>query len=228
MSASRSGELPDGGAGASWPGPAGWFGKLRALGDFASRRLPPEFIEPWDEWLSEELFAARQALGEDWAEAWANAPTWRFALTAGVLGSGPWFGVLMPSVDRVGRQYPLTFAARFPVSTEDGNAEHGNDEDRRAEALGRWWSGLIGIAAQLNREPPWDLPTLEAALHAQPGGAAGDRAVLQQFAPALAAAADGTSLWWPRGDGAESDGPVTTLGGLPRAEQFVRLIRPGA
>ena len=223
MSASCCGDLPGGGAGEPWPGPAGWFGKLRALGDFASRRLPPEFIDPWDEWLSEELVATRQALGEDWAEAWANAPTWRFALTAGVLGTGPWFGVLMPSVDRVGRQYPLTFAASFQVNAEDRSAEK-----RRPEALDRWWSGLLWIAAQLNREPPWDLETLEAALRDMPDGGAADPRALHQFATALAAAADGTSLWWPRGAGAEADGAVTAFDGLPRGDRFVRLIRPGA
>jgi hypothetical protein len=30
--------------------PAGWYGKLACLGDFASRRLSREFIERWDGW----------------------------------------------------------------------------------------------------------------------------------------------------------------------------------
>ena len=33
----------------------GWYGKLPASGDFATRRLPPSFIEPWDAWLNAML-----------------------------------------------------------------------------------------------------------------------------------------------------------------------------
>lgn len=32
---------------ASAVGP-GFFGKVRTQGDFVSRRLPPEFVQPWD------------------------------------------------------------------------------------------------------------------------------------------------------------------------------------
>ena len=209
MSASRCGDLPGGGAGEPWPGPAGWFGKLRALGDFASRRLPPEFIEPWDEWLSEQLLAARQALGESWDEVYANAPAWRFALTAGVLGNGPWFGVLMPSFDRVGRQYPLTFAAGF---------------DPHAVPLGAWWSRLIGIAERVNGDPAWDLHALEAALQA-PGcnDPKAEEQFRQQFAPALSGAAPGCSLWW-LGRRAQAGTEVLVLAGLPAGEHFIRLL----
>ena len=43
---------------------AGWFGKMPALGDFASRRLPPAWIEAWDGWLQRELVRSRTALGD--------------------------------------------------------------------------------------------------------------------------------------------------------------------
>ena len=40
----------------------GWYGKLPSLGDFASRRLEADFIEPWDLWLGEGLQAQREHL----------------------------------------------------------------------------------------------------------------------------------------------------------------------
>ena len=48
----------------------GWYGKLPALGDFASRRLPPEFVEPWDRWLAAGLAAWREH-DADWLDAFS-------------------------------------------------------------------------------------------------------------------------------------------------------------
>src|SRR5664279_3439708 len=85
----------------------GWYGKLPTLGDFASRRLEADFIEPWDLWLGEGLQGQRESMGDAWLDAYLQSPPWRFLLMPGVL---PGFdaglivaGVLMPSVDRVGR-----------------------------------------------------------------------------------------------------------------------------
>jgi type VI secretion system protein ImpM len=88
----------------------GWYGKMPCLGDFASRRLGTEFIERWDAWLQGSLAASREALGESWLELFLNSPMWRFVLTPGICGENAWAGLLVPSVDKVGRYFPLTFA----------------------------------------------------------------------------------------------------------------------
>ncbi len=90
------------------PSAPGFYGKAPALGDFVSRRLPPGFLAEWDRWLAEMVRASRSALGADWLAAWNEAPVWRFALGAGIAGPERWFGVLIPSVDRVGRQFPFS------------------------------------------------------------------------------------------------------------------------
>jgi type VI secretion system protein ImpM len=59
------------------------------------------------------LAASRQALGDGWLGAWMEAPIWRFALPNGACGPDAVLGSTMPSVDRVGRHYPLTVAAVF-------------------------------------------------------------------------------------------------------------------
>jgi type VI secretion system protein ImpM len=93
----------------------GWYGKLPTLGDFASRRLEADFIEPWDLWLGEALQAQRSAFGEGWLDAYLDTPPWRFLLSPGALrgvrSELAFAGVLVPSVDRVGRHFPLTLVA---------------------------------------------------------------------------------------------------------------------
>lgn len=53
---------------------------------------------------------SRQALGESWVLTYLSSPIWRFALARGVCGENAWMGLMMPSVDRVGRHFPLTLA----------------------------------------------------------------------------------------------------------------------
>lgn len=88
-----------------------WYGKLPGLGDFASRRLPSAFVREWDEWLQHGLACAHAQLGDDaWLARYLVAPIRRFWLAPQLLGEAAWTGLLMPSVDRVGRHFPLTLA----------------------------------------------------------------------------------------------------------------------
>jgi len=93
----------------------GWYGKLPSLGDFAQRRLPTHFVETWDDWLARGLADWRKRDGDAWLDRYLNGPSWRFVLMPGVLGGddAAWAGVLMPSVDRVGRYFPLTLAQQL-------------------------------------------------------------------------------------------------------------------
>lgn len=98
--------------------PPGFYGKLPGLGDFVTRRLPADFVQTWDLWLRESLTASRAQLGNAWLDVYLTSPLWRFALTAGVVSQQPWVGVLMPSVDRVGRYFPFTLACPLASGTE--------------------------------------------------------------------------------------------------------------
>ncbi|WP_449231066.1 type VI secretion system-associated protein TagF [Azospirillum doebereinerae] len=89
----------------------GCFGKLPARGDFLLRGLPRGFADPWHDWLANGIHGSRAALGDGWLPAYLNAPIWRFALQPGVCGTQPAAGVLMASVDKAGRHFPLTIVA---------------------------------------------------------------------------------------------------------------------
>jgi len=100
---------------------AGFFGKLPGNGDFVQRRLPRSFVDPWDRWVQRGVAASRTQLGEGWLDTYLKSPMWRFVLAPGPCGDQGWMGVLMPSVDRVGRYFPLTLAV--PLAREHAPAQ---------------------------------------------------------------------------------------------------------
>ena len=136
----------------------GWYGKLPCLGDFASRRLEQDFIAPWDAWLQRSIATSRQQLGERWLDNYLTSPMWRFIVAPGICGERAALGVLLPSVDKVGRYFPLTLA--MPVEKSAADIVH-------LLGLQDWFAGLerIGLAA-LNVE--FSANDLEAALAAYP------------------------------------------------------------
>jgi type VI secretion system protein ImpM len=87
----------------------GWYGKLPGMGDFAQRRLPGRFVSIWDRWLQHGFEHLRGARA-DWAQSYLESHVWFFALGPSVIGPKPWMGLLVPSVDSVGRYFPLTVA----------------------------------------------------------------------------------------------------------------------
>ncbi|WP_295453251.1 type VI secretion system-associated protein TagF [uncultured Thiodictyon sp.] len=125
----------------STTGTTGFYGKFPSLGDFVNRRLATELIAPWDQWLQESLAASRAQLGDGWLDQYLTSPLWRFVLSPGVAGQGGWAGVLMPSVDRVGRYFPLTLAAPLPIGTNPFELLSAQDWFEQVEVLAL--SGLV-------------------------------------------------------------------------------------
>jgi type VI secretion system protein ImpM len=214
----------------------GWFGKIPALGDFASRRMPASFVAPWDAWLSQGLERVREALGEGWLDAYLSGPIWRFGLMPGVVDRHGWLGVLMPSVDRVGRYFPLTIAGAW------------SDPAPELAGLEAWFGQLCAIALDC-LAPAASVETLEGALTglplpwgavvpdpgvacaASPPGlperlptADGLHAALSAAAaPLLLSALQQRSLWWPwRID--QGCAPITICSGLPGPDAFAGLL----
>ena len=137
--------------------PPGWHGKLPSLGDFASRRLSPEFLATWDGWLASGLQQLRERDPAGWLDAYLANPTRRFLLMPGVLpgraGQQAWAGVLMPSVDRVGRYFPFTIAqpTALPASIQ------------QMQSLWFWLGRLDELAADALHDD-WTVDRLEAEL----------------------------------------------------------------
>jgi type VI secretion system protein ImpM len=223
----------------------GWYGKLPSLGDFASRRLAPAFVEPWDDWLAAGLAAWREQAPDGWLDGYLASPSWRFVLMPGVLpGASPdglaaWAGVLMPSVDRVGRYFPLTLARPLPALPADQAQLHEllgwlqRLDDLALDALHDDWP-LERLEAELARLGAWKPPPTEAAAAGLPESwAASARLDIQPaggVAALLAASARHALLHglhakalWLSDDG-EGKPVLRITAGLPGAAEFSNLI----
>ncbi len=89
---------------------AGLFGKLPAKRDFVAVNAPRRFLETWEPWLQSSVATSKQTGGAAWAESYNRAPIWRYWLGADLCGDAM-IGAVMPSVDGVGRAFPLTIFA---------------------------------------------------------------------------------------------------------------------
>jgi type VI secretion system protein ImpM len=96
------------------------FGKLPARGDFITRRASAAFLRAWDSWLQQVMIAVRERIGAAWLDAYLAAPIWRFFLSAGLCGEDSVTGIMMPSVDQVGRYFPLTLGSRVENGVSAG------------------------------------------------------------------------------------------------------------
>lgn len=84
----------------------GLFGKLPLKRDFIAHGIQQDVLGPLETWLQTAVAASRSELGRDWEELYLVAPIWRLWIGAGVLGTNC-AGALMPSVDGIGRFFPL-------------------------------------------------------------------------------------------------------------------------
>ena len=212
--------------------PVGWFGKLPSLGDFASRRLPGEFIEAWDAWLSGGLADWQASAPDDWLADYLASPSRGFivlpATLPGTCGTVAWAGVLMPSVDRVGRYFPFTLAqplAQLPVNTSEVNALLG------------WLHRLENLAVDALHED-WSVDQIEAALlallnesttHPQPASEYAPDTIVAGPLPGLADPGlherlKGHVLWLTTSDPGQLQFHLDF--GLPGGEKFNALFNP--
>ncbi|UCI17342.1 type VI secretion system-associated protein TagF [Mesorhizobium sp. B2-1-8] len=125
----------------------GFYGKMPATGDFVTRRLPADFVRSWDRWLAQHIVPL---LG---VEAWRTGTPLRFLAGADSFGASA--GIVLKSADRVGRQFPLSVAARL------------HEAPLKLAYLDAWFDGIetAALAAQRGELTPDEL---DAALMALP------------------------------------------------------------
>lgn len=186
----------------------GFCGKLPARGDFVTAGLPRRFTEAWYDWVQPVMAASRRTLGENWDAAWLEAPIWRFALSPGICGPDSVLGLWMPSVDRVGRHFPLTFAALADNADPALLIREGGGFLAAAEGL-----GIEALARDLAPD------TLAARLATDAGP--GDSGVDPELCPP-----DG-ALWWSAGS-PRVPRSVFATGSLPDDATFLGMLDAGA
>lgn len=87
----------------------GFYGKIPTAGDFVSRRLSLDFVQPWDRWIAQHF---APLVG---SELWPWPLALRFL--AGPAFIGPATGIVLQSTDKVGRRFPLSIVAPLPEAS---------------------------------------------------------------------------------------------------------------
>jgi type VI secretion system protein ImpM len=216
------------------PKEPGFFGKIPARGDFVTRRLDPAVVKPLDEWLQLSIATSQRQMGDAWLPSYLDTPIWRFVMGPGVCGGAAIAGVLMPSVDRVGRYFPLVLAAPLPGCTapvrliESARAWFDTVETLALSSLedGFDFDAFDGAAKALG------IPPYETAL--DPGEASGFRIGLDETGrmgetyghildQVLIGFNNSFSLWWTTG----SDRVASSLlvaPGLPAPRNYAAFL----
>lgn len=226
----------------------GFYGKLPSHGDFLRRRVSDPFVGVWDGWLQECLAASRAELGDRWLDIYLTSPAWRFACAPGACGPAPLLGVMVPSVDRVGRYFPLTLVAELPITSSPlvGSAMRADPFFSAAERLlidtlendlidfERFDGELVRLGDRLESTQLAPAVVLESAAGvlqsaadgwqipiSSPGelGTAFDQILTQH----LSALYDPLVLWWT--DGSARVQPSCLVGrGLPHPDSFAAML----
>ncbi len=223
----------------------GYYGKVPGRGDFVCNHLPRGFVDPWDAWLQRAIASSRNCLLDGWLDTYLTSPIWCYYLSPGVCDSNGWIGVLMPSVDKVGRYFPLTMACSVPASVNpfelmaskerwfaetetlmlailEDNLLELNEFDRQVRQLNTHFDESLpnlqetaGWDGILGAGPHWRLP-----LNEDSGPMASCTELSRQM---LAARFSTYSLWWSNGSDQVSPSLLVSAG-LPAAESFSALL----
>jgi type VI secretion system protein ImpM len=216
------------------------YGKIPTLGDFIHRGLSQRQIDVWDEWLQDCMVQSRHRLGEGWLDYYLEAPVWYFALGSGNLDQQSWIGVMIPSVDRVGRYFPFAVMRPFTGGTPLDAMRRARDWFSEAEALaldcleeGFDAGDLESRLGALPVEHSGAAPPCPAAAASEPDGAG--RLYLLGQAPStnnvLSTIADDCllqlhptySVWWTAGSSVVEAALLITSG-LPESAAFSSML----
>jgi type VI secretion system protein ImpM len=227
----------------------GLYGKLPTHGDFLRRRVPDDFVAAWDPWLQECLADSRRALGEQWLAIYLTSPVWRFALGPHVCGAAPAAGLIVPSVDRVGRYFPFTLVWQPPseLSTLEVAVRFQRGFERAERLLldtlaldqfefADFDRRVMELAENFRHYHPHDTMRLtkESASAAVPSKArswriplsaasALEAPAIQLFGGQLDAGADPIGLWWTDGSAAVNPSWLMTRG-LPDPSRYSAML----
>jgi type VI secretion system protein ImpM len=219
----------------------GLFGKLRSKRDFVAHGAPRGFLAVFEPWIQGCVASSRAQLGADWQAAFLTAPIWRFWLGPQICGATA-LGAVMPSMDGVGRYFPLSLA----LFADEGEALPSPEADAQDE----WFAAVEDfLLSTLERETPFEAileafealpaPAFDGAqARLLPSGVAAARVGERGFAAACRAAREAeerarttaaTSFWWTDG-GERFERLALVANGMPAPSVFAAMIsgRPDA
>ena len=96
--------------------PVGLYGKYPEKRDFIALNLPRPVLQPIENWIQSGLAASKEKLGRSWGDHYMIQPIWSFRLGSNITGVDC-LGAMSPSVDGVGRTFPLVILSHAPPSS---------------------------------------------------------------------------------------------------------------
>ncbi|MCQ0988632.1 type VI secretion system-associated protein TagF [Jiella marina] len=212
------------------------FGKLPQRRDFVSHGMPKTLLNAWEGWLEQAVAQSRKALGEEFDDRYMVMPAWRFWFGRAVVGVSA-CGVLIPSVDGVGRKFPLTL---FALAPEDHSIElplidpmervFSAMEARLLDTLSADTGAPFDVAEVLNDlpQPPIRVDGAAPAGSAEREADDAAPAVVRLLQEACRAdhrrLAEGSSYFWTAGH-ADAGAPAWySCSGLPQPQVFAAML----
>ncbi len=92
----------------------GFFGKLPGAGDFVVRGFDRPLVTALTQWTDKLVGHLKLGAGDDWTTVFDRLHPVAWVADQGLCGSAPFAGLMRPSLDRVGRRYPLIVGVSLP------------------------------------------------------------------------------------------------------------------
>lgn len=220
----------------------GFFGKIPLTGDFIHRRISSVFMNRWDDWLKVNILHSQDQLGERWLPIYSQSPMWRFCIAPGIIDNNAHLGVMIPSVDSVGRYFPLTVAQTIDAKaipfmlSDTANQWFQNIEDLLLDLLEGYEPNLQVFDAKIAAlQPKWidavnEIPSGQSSLEKtfnlrlEVSSAESINHSLSSFMLSnLLESNKGFTFWW--NEGSEAYQPSVLLSDkLPTADHFSALL----
>lgn len=212
----------------------GLFGKIPGHGDFIDRNLQRSFISIWDDWLQRCVACSQEQLSSAWLDIYLTSPIWRFALSPGAIDNHCWVGILVPSVDSVGRYFPLTIAQPIYNEVNLFDFHVKNDlwfsrlEEAALSSLQNYLDAdTLAQSIQLPENLMVACPAVKPTVSLRSGysitSASTAAAYPQLLHQLIASQNESYSLWW--NNGSERMKPaLLQVKGLPEAKHYAALL----
>lgn len=217
----------------------GLFGKVPQQSDFVTQHLPESFIEHWHHWLQSCISISREQLNDDWLNHYMVSPVWHFALMPGVAHEDSVVGLMIPSVDEVGRYFPsvIAHAGEHDIWSAYLQGSNWYNEIEKVALMSLadevTYSQLVGALESLSLPEFTPLPdyTTQASMHAFKGNQvvkqaaeqSAEELALSLLPKAIQNSYGKHSLWWTTGS--EKVEPCLAIStGLPDPGQYAAML----
>jgi type VI secretion system protein ImpM len=207
----------------------GVYGKLPSHADFISAGISADLSAELYDWGQSVIYHSQGMMGaQGWLTAYLVSPVWRFLLPPTQSREQAYLGIMMPSVDAVGRYFPLFLVykiaahqTRLAWMFEDAHSLFELLEESGIKALQERWSLPQLQVHMAQASEAFELHSGQVL----PTPSKWVKHDLEQWLPKLVDQLDGT-FWWTFMDLGDLKQPFCSFTAMPGSEDY-RLLLTG-